>query len=68
MSDRDEILATFKEINKLTEGQNDETVEYYALLEELYGYGYCMSDVFRIAFEDEVLNIHSFENKWKQEI
>ncbi len=63
MSDRDEILETFKEINKLTEGQSDETVEYYALLEELYSYGYCMSDAFRVAFEDEVLNVLSFEKE-----
>jgi len=57
----------FERLFKIVEGESNENVEYYRLLQELQYYDYCMSSKFEEAFYDEVQNCIDVETEWHSE-
>lgn len=60
-----QAIDKINEIKSLVEGDSDETVEYYNLLEELNGYRDHMSDDFQEVFDNELSDIIAFEKGWR---
>lgn len=57
----------FERLLKIVEGESNENVEYYQLLQQLQYYDYCMSEKFEKAFYKEVQRAVDFETEWRTE-
>lgn len=57
----------FERLFKIVEGESNENVEYYQLLQQLQYYDYCMGSKFEKAFYNEVQNCINLETEWHAE-
>lgn len=62
--EREELL---ERLLKIVEGESNENVEYYQLLQQLQYYDYCMSPTFEKAFYREIYRCIDLETEWHSE-
>lgn len=57
----------FERLLKIVEGESNENVEYYQLLQQLQYYDYCMGPAFEKAFRKEIYRCIDLETEWHLE-